>query len=71
MPKPAKLPAFIAPQITVLSAVPLSGSGWIHEIKHDGFRRLLRFDGGRFQAFSRGGYDWTEKYQPVMAMTCV
>jgi hypothetical protein len=39
--KPIKAPAFIAPQIPVLSAEPPTGSGWIHEIKHDGFRTLV------------------------------
>jgi bifunctional non-homologous end joining protein LigD len=66
MPKPAKLPAFIAPQIPALSAEPPTGSGWIHEIKHDGFRTLLRLESGSAQAFSRGGHDWTDKYRRVV-----
>jgi ATP-dependent DNA ligase len=49
------LPAFIAPQIPVLSAAPSTGSGWTHEIKHDGFRTLLRIDRGKGQAFTRSG----------------
>jgi ATP-dependent DNA ligase len=47
------LPAFIAPQIPVLSTEPPRGGGWIHEIKHDGFRTLLRIDRGKGQAFTR------------------
>jgi bifunctional non-homologous end joining protein LigD len=65
-PKPAKVPAFIAPQIPVLSAEPPTGSGWIHEVKHDGFRTLLRLNGSQAQAFSRGGHDWTDKYSRVI-----
>jgi ATP-dependent DNA ligase len=43
--KSFKLPAFIAPQLPVLSAEPPTGSGWIHEIKHDGFRTLIAISG--------------------------
>jgi bifunctional non-homologous end joining protein LigD len=60
------LPAFIAPQIPVLSAEPPKGQGWIHEIKHDGFRTLLRIDRGKGQAFTRNGHDWSDKYQRVI-----
>jgi bifunctional non-homologous end joining protein LigD len=50
----------------VLSAQPVTGSGWIHELKYDGYRTLLRLDRGQAQAFSRSGYDWTDKYQRVI-----
>jgi ATP-dependent DNA ligase len=66
MPKPAKLPAFIAPQIPVLSAKPPMGAGWIHEIKHDGFRTLIRLAGKDVRAFTRSGLDWSDKYQRVI-----
>jgi ATP-dependent DNA ligase len=46
------MPAFIALQIPVLSAEPPTGEGWIHEIKHDGFRTLLRIDRGMGQALA-------------------
>jgi bifunctional non-homologous end joining protein LigD len=59
--KSARLPAFIAPQVPILSREPPTGSGWIHEIKHDGFRTLLRVDCEKVQAFSRGGHDWSDK----------
>jgi ATP-dependent DNA ligase len=38
-PKSSKVPAFIAPQLPMLSAERPTGDGWIHEIKHDGFGR--------------------------------
>jgi hypothetical protein len=60
------MPAFIAPQIPVLSAEPPTGSGWIHEIKHDGYSTFLRVDQDKVQAFSRGGHDWTHKYQRIV-----
>ena len=55
-----KPPAFIAPQAPTLTAEPPSEAGWIHEIKHDGYRTLLRLERRSFQAFSRNGYDWTQ-----------
>ncbi|HEY7765189.1 MAG TPA: ATP-dependent DNA ligase [Aestuariivirgaceae bacterium] len=58
----SRLPKFIPPQTPVLSAEPPEGDGWIHEIKHDGFRTLLRIDGGDNGAYSRGGHDWSDKY---------
>src|SRR5688500_8837066 len=49
----SRLPKFIAPQVPLLSPEPPEGDGWIHEIKHDGFRTLLRIDPGDVRAFTR------------------
>jgi len=62
----SRLPKFIAPQVPILSADPREGSGWMHEIKHDGFRTLLRIDRGDVRAFTRGGHDWSDKYSRVI-----
>jgi ATP-dependent DNA ligase len=43
------------------TAVP-AGPEWLHEIKHDGFRMLVRRDGDRVRPITRGGYDWTKRY---------
>src|SRR5215207_10812337 len=66
LPSTSKVPAFIAPQLPMLSAEPPAGAGWIEEIKHDGFRTLLRIDRGQVQAFTRSGLDWSDKYQRVI-----
>ena len=42
-----------------LSQAP-KGHAWSYEIKHDGFRTLLRIDPGNIRAFIRGGHDWSE-----------
>jgi bifunctional non-homologous end joining protein LigD len=60
------MPVFVAPQIPALSAEPPKGQGGIHEIKHDGFRTLLRIDRGKGQAFTRNGYDWSHRYQRIV-----
>src|SRR5688572_1723778 len=64
--KPLQAPAFIAPQIPVLSAEPPTGSGWIHEIKHDGYRTLIGIAGKDVRAFTRSGLDWSDRYSRVI-----
>lgn len=44
-----------------------SGSGWLHEIKYDGYRTQLHVDAGAVKAFSRNGHDWTGKYLHIVA----
>jgi ATP-dependent DNA ligase len=36
--------AFIEPCLPSPAARPPSGPGWVHEIKHDGFRLMVRRD---------------------------
>jgi bifunctional non-homologous end joining protein LigD len=50
--------------VPILTSKP--PSGWIHEIKHDGFRTLLRIAGKDIRAFTRSGLDWSYKYQWVI-----
>jgi bifunctional non-homologous end joining protein LigD len=57
---------FIKPEIPTLVPEPPSGEGWIHEIKHDGYRTLIVVDGGKVRAFSRHGRDWTGPYRRVV-----
>jgi bifunctional non-homologous end joining protein LigD len=50
---------FIPPQIPTASPEPPTGSDWIHDIKHDGFRTVLALEDGKSRAFTRNGHDWT------------
>jgi bifunctional non-homologous end joining protein LigD len=63
MPPPL---GFIKPEIPTLVPEPPSGEGWIHEIKHDGYRTVIIVDGGRVRALSRHGRDWTGPYRRVV-----
>jgi hypothetical protein len=48
------LPAgFIEPCLPTKTATLPSGSQWLHEIKHDGFRVIARKDGDRVRLYSR------------------
>ena len=38
------------------------GPQWLHELKHDGYRLVARRIGDRGRLFTRGGYDWTDRY---------
>src|ERR1700730_11616399 len=65
------LPAgFVEPCIPILAHKPPSGPQWVHEIKHDGYRLLVRRDGDRVRLFTRRGYDWTERF-PAIATAAV
>ena len=35
------------------------GRAWVHEVKHDGYRLIVRRDGATVRLFTRRGYDWT------------
>jgi hypothetical protein len=39
---------------------------WLHEIKHDGFRMLVRRDAAGVRLFTRNGHDWTARF-PLIA----
>src|SRR5688572_31912419 len=58
-------PSFVPPLLPTLIETPPAGEGWLHEIKHDGYRTQLLIDSGKARAFSRNGHDWTEKYPRV------
>jgi bifunctional non-homologous end joining protein LigD len=59
----------VRPNGFVDPASPLpSGPGWVHEIKHDGYRLQVRRDGDRVHLFTRRGFDWSKRY-PAIART--
>jgi bifunctional non-homologous end joining protein LigD len=60
------LPAgFIFPAQPVLRLKPPSGTDWVHEIKHDGYRMIVCRDGPRVHLYSRNAYDWTERLAAI------
>jgi bifunctional non-homologous end joining protein LigD len=62
------LPDFIAPQLCDSLDRPPSSTGWIHEIKFDGYRIQMRVLDGNVTLKTRKGFDWTTKY-PAIAQT--
>jgi bifunctional non-homologous end joining protein LigD len=57
---------FIAPCLPTKTDKLPSGSQWLHEIKHDGFRAIARKDGDRVRLYSRPGNDMTRRF-PLIA----
>jgi bifunctional non-homologous end joining protein LigD len=43
----------------------LAGVGWVHEIKHDGYRLIARRENDTVRLFTRRGHDWTERYPAI------
>jgi bifunctional non-homologous end joining protein LigD len=58
---------FVAPCLPRPTNEPPAGPGWIHEIKHDGFRILARRDKERVRLFTRNGYDFTARFPKIAA----
>jgi bifunctional non-homologous end joining protein LigD len=46
---------------------PPSGPGWLHEIKHDGFRIMARRDGAGIRLITRHGNDFTSRFPIIVA----
>jgi bifunctional non-homologous end joining protein LigD len=64
-PKRLQPPGFIVPcQPTLADRVP-EGDGWIHELKHDGFRILAFKDGDAVRLWSRNGRDWSGEFVAI------
>jgi bifunctional non-homologous end joining protein LigD len=57
---------FIEPCRPTLVATPPAGPGWLHEMKHDGYRLLARKQGERVTLWSRYGTDFTEKLPGIL-----
>jgi ATP-dependent DNA ligase len=57
---------WLHPCLPIPSQQAPSGSAWVHEIKHDGYRLMARRDGKRVRLFTRRGYDWSGKYPRIV-----
>jgi bifunctional non-homologous end joining protein LigD len=61
------LPAgFIAPCLPTKTDKLPSGSQWLHEIKHDGFRIIARKTGPQVRLYSRPGNDLTRRFPLIV-----
>jgi bifunctional non-homologous end joining protein LigD len=56
---------FIEPQLATSIDHPPPRAGWIHEVKHDGYRTLLILERHKARAYTRNGYDWTDRYPGI------
>ena len=66
-PPPA---GFIFPCRPLLVDKPPAGLGWLHEVKHDGYRIIARKDGGRVTLWSRYGTNFTDRLPKIAEAIC-
>jgi bifunctional non-homologous end joining protein LigD len=52
----------VEPCLPSPAKAPPAGPGWIHEIKHDGFRILARRDATGVRLIGRNGHDFTGRF---------
>ncbi len=60
-------PGVIEPCLPSPAKAPPSGPGWLHEIKHDGFRILSRRDSAGVRLITRAGNEFSGRF-PFIAM---
>jgi bifunctional non-homologous end joining protein LigD len=58
-------PDFVPMCLASLSDSAPDDSGWVHEIKFDGYRIEARLDGGDVKLLTRKGLDWTSRFPRV------
>jgi bifunctional non-homologous end joining protein LigD len=59
------MPAKVVPQLAMLVDSVPTGSGWVHEMKFDGYRMLCRIEKGSARMISRRDLDWTAKFDSI------
>jgi bifunctional non-homologous end joining protein LigD len=62
------LPAgFVRPAQPVEATRPPAGADWVHEIKHDGYRLIVRREGAMVRVWTRKAGDFTIRFPAVAA----
>jgi len=61
-PRSRRSADFIEPCLPSPAQAPPAGPGWLHEIKHDGFRILARRDSAGVRLITRHGNDFTARF---------
>jgi bifunctional non-homologous end joining protein LigD len=65
--KPHNPPAaFIFPCQPKVSRRPPIGPGWVHELKHDGYRLQVHVRDGRVRLYTVNAADWSDRYPLVV-----
>ena len=56
------MPVDLMPQLATTATAAPAGPEWLHEIKYDGYRLMVRIERGAVRLITRGGYDWTRRF---------
>jgi ATP dependent DNA ligase domain len=65
-PMPAHLYGFGDPCLPTRVPVAPRGSLWLHEIKHDGYRLMVRRTAAGVRIRTRNGHDWTDRFPLIV-----
>jgi ATP-dependent DNA ligase len=65
-PLPPFAPTDLSALVPTLAAAASRADGY--EIKHDGYRLIVRRDGAAVRLFTRRGHDWTERYPGIASV---
>jgi bifunctional non-homologous end joining protein LigD len=57
---------FIEPCLPSPAERPPTGPGWIHEIKHEGYRLMTRRDPVGIRLLTRNGHDWATRFPLIV-----
>ena len=60
------LPSLSIPVPSYSVAQPVSGPGWAHELKHDGYRLQIHVRDGRVRLYTINGADWSKRYPLIV-----
>jgi bifunctional non-homologous end joining protein LigD len=63
----SEMPREVRPQLATPADTAPSGDEWLHEIKFDGYRILGYVERRKVRLLTRGGHDWTERFQEIAA----
>ena len=65
--RPSNAPAaFIHPCRPIVVKQPPARPGWVHELKHDGYRLQIHIRDGRVQLYTMNGADWSKRYPRIV-----
>jgi bifunctional non-homologous end joining protein LigD len=65
--RPKNAPAaFIHPCRPTVAERPPRGPGWVHELKHDGYRLQIHIRDGRVKLYTMNAADWTKRYPRIV-----
>ena len=66
-----RTPGIIEPCLPAPAKAPPSGPGWLHEIKHDGFRILARKASTSVRLITRAGNDFSSRLAELPVRSCL
>ena len=58
---------FVRPQLATAVDHPPPRAGWIHEVKHDGYRTLLFIERRKARSYTRNDFDWTDRLKRLLS----